>query len=642
MKTNEEAKFTLEKKTYDWTYLFRLPYECAPFETVSVYVQKLLVGVACVLAILAEAGLIDTFLAIYRGQENVEKAYGYLSALLVLIVCKRMGYAAGRRWSKKCQNRVNYQLRREIVKKCGRVSFRLLEDRTFQELKAYLERQLLDRAIIWHSMQYLGNFLQGCLRILGVYFIVCTRNLLLGLLLLGVTVPILYFYARSARETEKAWSQQGNSLRQEVYLRGVLCGRDNLQERTLFSYTDYLDEQWRIRKERASEEEYRCRGRNQSDAAGEETMFYLVLLLAVLFLTGMFAKGILSLGLFIALVIGLYEVINQTAHGINKNLLNTEWGILFLQKLTAFANMPEKEGMQEEPSGKVEPFESLVFSHVSFRYPGTARYVLKDLNFRMERGRHYAFVGVNGSGKTTIAKLLTGLYDNYEGSILLNGREWKEYAPGEIKGMFGAIYQDSARYEETLADNVLLGDIRSMEAVSGAASKEMRGSDVRGKACTAYAEEKFAQEGLLSGAVREELTACISRAGLEEMVQMLPLGYDTLLGSLTEDSVSLSDGQWQRVFMARLLHSPASVWIVDEPAAALDPVSESRLYEQFAELGRGKTTLSISHRLGSVKSADCIFVLQDGGILEQGTHEELMNHHALYAEMYESQKTLYE
>ncbi|MGN0167989.1 MAG: ABC transporter ATP-binding protein [Acetatifactor sp.] len=599
----------MEKKTYDWTYLFRLPYECAPFETVSVYVQKLLVGVACVLAIVVEAGLIDTFFAIYRGQGNVGKAYGYLFALLALIVCKRMGYAAGRRWSKRCQNRVNYQLRREIMKKCGRVSFRLLEDRTFQELKAYIEMQLLDRSIIWHSIQYLGNFLQGCLRILGVYLIVCTKNLPLGLLLLGVTVPILYFYARSARETEKAWSQQGNSLRQEAYLRGVLCGRDNLQERTLFSYTDYLDEQWRIRKELASGEELRNRGRNQSDAAGEETMFYLVLLLAVLFLISMLAKGSLSLGLFIALVIGLYEVINQTAHGINKNLLQTEWGILFLQKLTAFANLPEKEGMQEEPSEKGEPFESLVFSHVSFRYPGTARYVLRDLSFEMEKGRRYAFVGVNGSGKTTIAKLLTGLYDNYEGSILLNGKELKEYAQGEIKGMFGAIYQDSARYEETLADNILLGDIRSMEAAS----------------C----------------AVREEMADCAARAGLEEMVQTLPLGYDTLLGSLTEESVNLSDGLWQRVFMARLLRNPAPVWIVDEPAAALDPVSESRLYEQFAELSRGRTTLSISHRLGSVKSADCIFVLQDGGILEQGTHEELMNHRALYAEMFENQKAWY-
>lgn len=93
--------------------------------------------------------------------------------------------------------------------------------------------------------------------------------------------------------------------------------------------------------------------------------------------------------------------------------------------------------------------------------------------------------------------------------------------------------------------------------------------------------------------------------------------------------------------MARLLRNPAPVWIVDEPAAALDPVSESRLYEQFAELSRGRTTLSISHRLGSVKSADCIFVLQDGGILEQGTHEELMNHRALYAEMFENQKAWY-
>lgn len=608
MKVQKEPRFTLEKKKYDWTYLFRLPYECAPIETVGVYMQKLLVGVACVLAIVAEAGLIDTFSAVCRGQEDVKRVYGYLSALLALIVCKRMGYAAGRKWSKKCQNKVNYQLQCELVKKCGRVSFRLLEDRTFQELKAYIESQLLNRAIVWSFMQYPGNFLQGCLRICGVYFLVCMRSLPVGLLLLGATVPILYFYARSARKIVTALAQQGSALRQEAYLRDVLCSRDNLQERTLFSYTEYLDEQWRNRKRQASEEEYRKKVRNRSDAAGEEILFYLVLLLSVLFLVGMLAEGDLSLGMFIALVIGFYEVLNQTAHGINTNLLMTERCVLFLKKLTAFANLPEKEGMQEEPQENGEPFESLMFSHVSFRYPGTARYVLRDLSFQMVKSRRYAFVGVNGSGKTTIAKLLTGLYDNYEGSILLNGRELKEYAPGELKAMFGAIYQDSARYEETLAENILLGDVRNMK-----------------------------KDG-----AREAAEGCAVQAGLEEIAAALPFGYETPLGSLTEKSVNLSDGQWQRVLMARLLWNPAAVWIVDEPAAALDPINESRLYEQFAELSCGRTTLSISHRLGSVKSADCIFVLQDGRVLEQGTHEELMRHGVLYAEMFESQKAWYE
>lgn len=621
-----ESKFRLENRTYDRTWLFRLPYACAPFETVCVYAQKLLVGLACVLSVLAEAGLIDAFLALRRGQGDMRRPVGCLSALLLLIICKRMGYALGRRCTLKCQNRVICRLRQEMMKKCGRVSFRLLEDRTFQELKAYIEEQLLNQQIVWRFMQFPGNFLQGCLRILGVYLIIGLKKPILGILLAAVTAAVLYFYAGMVRDTEETQAKRGSRFRQEGYLRSVLCGRDNLQERALFSYTEYLDRQWQACREKASEEYLRKRGGNQLGAAGEEAVLYAALLPAVLCLAAMLAEGDLSLGLFIALIPGLYEVINQTAHSINRNLLETERGILFLEKLTAFANLPEKEGMREEPSeGAV--FEELTFSRVSFRYPGTARYVLRDLSFRLERGGRYAFVGANGSGKTTVAKLLTGLYDSYEGSILLNGREMKEYAPGELKAMFGAVFQDSARYEESLAVNLLLGDVRTMGAETPRDTAEMGDAGA--------AEEK------VSARLRESLEDCAAQAGLEELVQSLPNGWDTPLGTLTEESVGLSDGQWQRIFMARLLRNPAPVWIVDEPAAALDPVSESRLYGELSRLSRGRTVLSISHRLGAVKASDCIFVLQDGAILEHGTHEELMANRALYAEMYEKQRAWY-
>ena len=140
----------------------------------------------------------------------------------------------------------------------------------------------------------------------------------------------------------------------------------------------------------------------------------------------------------------------------------------------------------------------------------------------------------------------------------------------------------------------------------------------------------------------QKMRQIAKKLDLQEEIESLPKQYDTQLGRLTPESVDLSGGQWQRLAMARSLMSTAPIQILDEPTAALDPISESRLYEQFGEISQGRTTIFISHRLGSTRLADEIFVLKDGGVLEAGTHQELMTQQGLYAKMYESQRSWYQ
>ena len=174
--------------------------------------------------------------------------------------------------------------------------------------------------------------------------------------------------------------------------------------------------------------------------------------------------------------------------------------------------------------------------------------------------------------------------------------------------MFSGVYQDFAQYSISVADNIKLGSVRQMD--------------------TPEADRKMRQ--------------IVEKLDLQEEIESLPKQYDTPLGRLTPDSVDLSGGQWQRVAMARALMSPSPIQILDEPTAALDPISESRLYEQFGEISKGRTTIFISHRLGSTSLADEIFVLKNGGVFEAGTHQELMTRRGLYAEMYESQRSWYQ
>ncbi|MCL2753618.1 MAG: ATP-binding cassette domain-containing protein, partial [Defluviitaleaceae bacterium] len=240
-----------------------------------------------------------------------------------------------------------------------------------------------------------------------------------------------------------------------------------------------------------------------------------------------------------------------------------------------------------------------------FKYPTSENYTLDGLSLKLEKGKHYAVVGANGAGKTTITKLLTGLYDEYEGEILLNGKELRTFEASAVKSMFSVVYQDFARYQISMAQNIAIGD----------AARDI---------------------------AEENIKRVASKIELNETIADLKDGINTPLGKIIEGGADLSGGQWQKIAIARSLISRAPIKILDEPTAALDPIAESRVYGEFEELMRGKTTIFISHRLGSTKLADEILVIKDGAIAENGSHNELMKLGGIYAEMFEAQRKWYE
>ncbi|MCM1540648.1 MAG: ATP-binding cassette domain-containing protein, partial [Blautia sp.] len=254
--------------------------------------------------------------------------------------------------------------------------------------------------------------------------------------------------------------------------------------------------------------------------------------------------------------------------------------------------------------------------HVTFRYPGTDADILKDFSMKLERGRHYAIVGENGAGKTTLIKLLTGLYREYEGEILYNGVEMRTFPREEWFRIFSCVFQDFARYYLSVEENICLG---------------MGGMDFEEEESPERRRERISR--MESAAVQLDIH--------DHIMQNLKNGYQTRLGKLDEDSTDLSGGQWQRVAMARALMNDAPLLLLDEPTAALDPISESRLYEEFGQISRNRTTIFISHRLGSIRLSDHIFLLKDGCVREQGSHEELMKLQGVYAQMYETQQGWY-
>jgi len=283
---------------------------------------------------------------------------------------------------------------------------------------------------------------------------------------------------------------------------------------------------------------------------------------------------------------------------------------LELKHLFEFLNLPERiDNSRIERRGKAlsRPIHGRIeFRNVSFRYPGTDRLVLKSINLTIDPESCVALVGENGAGKTTMVKLMLGLYRPTSGRVLIDGIPVEEYPLEDLWRYFAVIFQDFCRYHLTVRENIGFGDLRYLEDL------------------------KRIQEAARKG-------------GAEELISHLPKGYETYLGKwLFEDGVDLSAGEWQKIALSRaFLRDEARILILDEPTASLDVRSEYEIYKRFSKLMKGKTVVLVSHRFSTVRMADRIIVLQRGRIVEEGSHEELMKLGGLYSQMFRMQAERY-
>jgi ATP-binding cassette subfamily B protein len=278
---------------------------------------------------------------------------------------------------------------------------------------------------------------------------------------------------------------------------------------------------------------------------------------------------------------------------------------LFLTDLIAFFEM--RPTIRSKPNALPAPRpiqRGFEFRNVSFQYPGGGRLVLNKLNFTLRPGERVALIGENGEGKTTIVKLITRLYDPFEGQVLLDGVDLREYDLEDLYREIGVIFQDFMRYEMTARENIAVGRIEQVKNLE-----------------------------LLQQSAQKSLA--------DQVVERLPSQYDQMLGRRFDGGVDLSGGEWQKVALARAYLRDAQVLILDEPTSALDARSEYEVFQRFAELTTGKMALFISHRFSTVRMADRIVVLENGRIAEEGNHDQLTALGGRYAEMFELQAASY-
>ncbi|MEO8138994.1 MAG: ABC transporter ATP-binding protein [Gemmatimonadota bacterium] len=274
---------------------------------------------------------------------------------------------------------------------------------------------------------------------------------------------------------------------------------------------------------------------------------------------------------------------------------------LYLEDLFSFLEVQPRIRSASGAPPVPAPFqEGFVFENVGFHYPGSERWAVRHLSFRLAAGERIALVGENGAGKTTIAKLLARLYDPSEGRISLDGRDLREYDVESLRRHVGVIFQDFFRYDFTLRENIAVGDIEKLDD-------------------------------------SQAIHAAAERSLADTVATRLKGGFDQLLGRRFEGGVDLSGGEWQKVALARAYLRDSEILILDEPTAALDARAEYEVFQRFAELTVGRMAVLISHRFSTVRMADRILVLKDGELLQQGTHDALLAMGGLYSELFQLQ-----
>lgn len=498
-------------------------------------------------------------------------------------------------------DRYTHHVSVEVMRKAAALDVTVYEDPVFYDRLERARVQATDRLAM---IQQMGRLIQQSVTALAFSAVLVRYSPLLLFLLIAGVLPAFIGESHFAFLTYAKNFHQTTARRQMDYLRQVGGSKEASKELKLFNLSDYLTERFTALSQRIYEENVSLNRRR---------LFWggLLSILGQCGYYGAYAyciyrtiQGVFTIGDLTLITTSIMQ-----AMGSIQQAFSTASGVadqaLFLTDLLAFFAM--KPRVESKTNGLPAPRSiqrGFEFRNVSFIYPGTNRLVLRDFNFTLTPGERVALIGENGQGKTTVVKLITRLYDPTEGQILLDGVDLREYDLDSLHAEIGVIFQDFMRYEMTARENIAVGRIEVPHTL-------------------------------------DEIEYAARKSLASDVVSRLHGGYDQMLGRRFEGGVDLSGGEWQKLALARAYLRDAQLLILDEPTAALDARSELEVFERFSELTLGKMALLISHRFSTVRMADRIVVLEGGQIVEEGSHERLMQLSGRYASMFEMQAASY-
>ncbi|TWI54266.1 ATP-binding cassette subfamily B protein/ATP-binding cassette subfamily C protein [Pseudomonas duriflava] len=420
----------------------------------------------------------------------------------------------------------------------------------------------------------------------------------LAILVIGA-LPVFFAEAKFSGDAFRLFRRRSPEARLQTYIEAVLAREDHIKEVKLFGLAPLLLQRYRDIFATLYTEDRALTIRRDSWGFLFGLLGTLTFYMAYVWVVIDTVNGRVSLG-----EMTMYLLLFKQGQSTISASLSAISGIyednLYLSNLYEYLEHPVAAEQGSLTEG-ICPGDGIRFEEVGFHYSGAAKPALEGINFHLRPGQSLALVGENGSGKTTLIKLLTRLYNPSQGRILLDGSDLQDWNTEALQQRIGVIFQDFIRYQLSAGENLGVGDVAAF-------NNESRWQDA-------------AQRGRAS-----------------DFIEQLGQGYQTQLGRWFKGGQELSGGQWQKIALSRsYMRDKADILVLDEPTAAMDAAAEAEVFEQFRQHAQGKMTILISHRFSTVRSADHIIVLEQGRILEQGHHADLLAHSGRYAHLFQLQ-----
>ena len=496
---------------------------------------------------------------------------------------------------------VSHEISLRLMKQSARLDLECFEDAEFYDKLERARRQASSRILL---MSQALTQLQDAITVFFLAAALITFNPWLLLLLAITLIPAFLGETRFNSQSYSlmyGWTQERREL---DYLRFAGASEETAKEVKIFGLSDFFGSRY---QKLAGEYYHANKNLSVRRAAWGGLLSilgsigYYTAYVVIIFRT---VNGELSLGDLIFLS-GSFLRLRSLMESILIRFSSIADSALYLKDLFDFLEMVPKISSKKNAL----PFpktirEGFTFKQVSFRYPQTEKWILRDISFTLHPGEKLALVGENGAGKTTLIKLLTRLYDPDEGRILLEGHDLSDYDLDGLRDAAGVIFQDYVKYHLTASENIAVGRI------------DDRNNEAR-------------------------IVEAAQRSLADTVIEKLPDGYQQMIGRWFKQGTNLSGGEWQKIAIARAYMRDAQLLILDEPTAALDARAEHEVFRRFVELTNDKCAVLISHRFSTVRMADRIIVLHEGKLLEHGTHEELLAAKGQYSELFQLQAAGY-
>lgn len=492
------------------------------------------------------------------------------------------------------------KLRFMLLNKVGKLRYSDIENKDINDQFARVIRN--SETEIAQTFLLVMNFVAVLIRIVSIVCIVAKYSVLCSLVLVVLNIPLL-FLAKKNGESVYEMDKEVSFFQREIdYYNDVLIGKECYLERNIFEFSKWIQGKWENSFEKMTKKylkgfySYFWKVNLYSIISGIITIVMIGMLALFLLDTGN------SIGAFMAISTNLLTLLGTITSEFTQIIREMARKKEYLQDFQTFIELEDNEELLDKPTFPYIKVKCIEFENVSFKYPNTDRYILNDFSCVFQGENRYAIVGENGQGKTTIVKLMLGLYDDYNGNIYINGKELRKYTIAERRSFFSVLHQDFARYNLSLSDNINIGNFYSKA---------------------------------------DDFEELIDRLKLSEMIRRYSDRENAVVGKVDNNN-ELSGGEWQKIALARTMLRKSSAYILDEPVSAFDPLVEVQFYKDFDKLIQNELAILITHRLGAIKFVDNIIVIDQGQVKETGNYNELMQKKGLFYEMYDTQRGYYQ